>query len=65
VRFAHTAPWHIDVADRPLRPSRDEVQYLVDRMRAEIERNRPLLAPAELAEFEQALATYQALLEAK
>jgi hypothetical protein len=65
VRFAHTAPWHIDVADRPLRPRGEEVQYLVDRMRAEIERNRPLLAPAELAEFEQALAVYQALLDAK
>lgn len=63
VRFAHTAPWHIDFAGQPLRPRRAEVEYLVGRMREEIERNRTVLAPAELDEYQQALRAYQSHLE--
>jgi hypothetical protein len=45
-RFAHTAPWHIDVANAPLRPRREEVQFLIDRVDREIERNTGVLPDA-------------------
>ena len=61
VRFAHTAPWHIEIAGEPMRPRRQEVQYLIDRMTAEIERSQKLLSPAAFAEFQQALEAYQAI----
>jgi hypothetical protein len=59
VRFAHTAPWHIDVPGQPLRPRREEVQYLAGRMREEIDRNRDVLSPPELEEYREALRAYE------
>lgn len=56
--FAHTSPTHVDVADKPLRPRKAEVQYLVDRIRREIERNTGVLTEAALAEFHEALSVY-------
>ncbi|MBC8351585.1 MAG: CehA/McbA family metallohydrolase [Planctomycetes bacterium] len=61
VRFAHTAPIHIDVADKPLRPRKAEAQYLVDRVQREIERNTGVLSDDALAEFRQALQAYKAI----
>ena len=61
VRFAHTAPWHISLDGEPIRPRRQEIQYLIDRMTAEIERSRELLSPAALSEFQEALETYQTI----
>jgi hypothetical protein len=63
VQFAHTAPVHLDVAGRPLRPRRREVEYFVQRMQEELSSNQGVLAPDELAEYEQALATYRRLLD--
>ena len=63
MRFAHTAPVHIDVAGRPLRPRRREVEYFVRRMEEELASNRDVLAAAELAEYEQALGIYRRMLE--
>ncbi len=62
VRFAHTAPWHVEVGNRPVRPKRVEVQYLVDRVSREIDRNRDVLAPAALHEFESALQIYSKMM---
>jgi hypothetical protein len=59
VRFAHTAPWWVDVEGQPLRPRREEQEYLVGRMEAEIERSRKVLPAAALAEYEAALARFQ------
>ncbi len=61
VRFAHSSPVHIDVAGKPLRPRREEVQYLVERVRRQIERSRGVLPPAAIAEYETALKAYRAL----
>lgn len=58
-RFAHTAPFHIDVEGRPLKPSRDEIAYLIQRVEAEIERNRGLLPESAIAEYRQALEAYR------
>lgn len=60
-RFAHTAPIHIDIAGKPLRPRKAEVQYLIDRVRREIERNTGVLTEAALAEFREAFEAYEAI----
>ncbi|MSU62754.1 MAG: hypothetical protein EXS31_10220 [Pedosphaera sp.] len=61
-RFAHTAPWHLSVAGKPIAPRREQVQYFISLMEQEIHRNREILQPAALAEFEQALQAYRLLL---
>lgn len=61
LRFAHSAPFHIDVADRPLRPRREEVDYLVGRVQSEIERHRGVLPESALREYERAKAAYERL----
>ncbi len=61
VRFAHTAPWHVEVAGHPLRPRQEEVEYLAGRMREEIDRNRNVLSTAELEEYREALRAYESL----
>jgi hypothetical protein len=61
-RFAHTAPWHFSVGDKPIVPRRDQVEYFILLMEQEIQRNKEILPPAALAEFEQALQIYRALL---
>lgn len=61
-RFAHTAPFHIEVPGRPLRPRRVEVEYLATRMRQELERNKNVLAEDALDEYRRALAVYEELL---
>jgi hypothetical protein len=58
-RFAHTAPIFIDVPGKPLRPRKEEAQYLISRVESEIERNKDVLSPEALAEFQEALARYQ------
>ena len=60
-QFAHTSPFHIDVAGKPLRSRKAEVQYLVDRVQREIERNTGVLSDAALAEFREALSAYKAI----
>ncbi len=62
-RFAHTAPWHIDVAGEPVRPRREETDYLTGRMEEEITRNKDILPDAALQEFRDALAIYQKIAE--
>jgi len=61
-RWAHTAPWHIKIPDRPLPLRREEKEFLVGRMKLEIERSRGVLPPEARAENEQALAAYEKLI---
>lgn len=61
VRFAHSSPVHVDVAGKPLRPRKAEVDYLVRRMKEELDRNRDVLRPEALDEYRQALAAYESL----
>ena len=56
-RFAHTAPWHVKIPGKPLHPRPEETDYLIGRVKAEIERNRGVLP--EPAEFKEALRIYQ------
>ena len=61
IRFAHSSPVHISVPGKPLRPRREEVSYLVRRMKEELERNKGVLRPEGLAEYREALRVYEEL----
>ncbi|MGI9472025.1 MAG: hypothetical protein ACR2NZ_10855 [Rubripirellula sp.] len=61
VRFAHSAPWSVKVGDQPTAPSREERDYLVDRMRTEMQRSRGIVSEAGMAEYQEALEFYQSL----
>jgi hypothetical protein len=59
VRFAHTAPWYVEVGGQPIRPRREETDYLIGRIREELRRNQGILPEAALAEYRKALRIYQ------
>lgn len=61
VRFAHTGVWHFEVPGKPLRPKREEVEFLVSRIRDELARNEGVLPGPALAEYREALRRYEAL----
>ncbi|KPK50078.1 MAG: hypothetical protein AMK72_03020 [Planctomycetes bacterium SM23_25] len=63
IRFAHSSPVHVDIAGRPLRLRREEVNYLIRRRQEELKRCGPVLRPDGLAEYRKALAAYEALAE--
>lgn len=63
IRFAHTSPFHFDVAGRPLLPRRVETEYLLGRVRDEIERHEGVLSESEIDEFRKAEAIYTRLNE--
>ena len=57
-RFAHSAPWHISVGGKRIRPRKREVDYLIGRVEREIERNRGVLSDQSMDEFKRALRIY-------
>jgi hypothetical protein len=58
-RFAHTAPFYIEVPGKPLRPRRAEIDFLVRRIESELARNAEVLPPPALEEYREALRVYQ------
>ncbi len=58
-RFAHTAPWHIDVEGRPLFPRQEEIGFLINHTQAGLNRNRAYFDAQSIAEYEEALAVYR------
>ena len=63
IRFAHTAPWYVEVDDEPVRIAGERKRYLVDSMQHEIERSRSVVSEEALAEYQEALAFYESLPE--
>jgi hypothetical protein len=61
VRFAHTAPVHIDVQGQPLRPREAEIDFLIKRVEDQIARSKDVLPAAALDEYREALKTYRAI----
>ena len=51
------------MANRPRTPRREQIEYFIELMKIQIERNRPVLSPAALSEFEQALKIYEQIQE--
>ncbi len=60
-RFAHTAPWWVEVADKPLRPKKQEIDWFISSVRKELERSKSLLSPEAIRDYEAALAAYEHL----
>lgn len=58
-RFAHTAPAWFELPDRPLQPTRGQVEYLIKRMDEEIERNRDVLSGSEIDEYRTARRLFE------
>lgn len=60
-RFAHTAPWYVEVDQAPVAIASGEKRYLVERMDREIERSRHLVGDEALREYERARDHYAKL----
>jgi hypothetical protein len=61
VRFAHTAPWHVQVEGKPLRPRKVEVEFLIQRVEEQLRRSAEVLPEAALEEYRTALRAFQEL----
>jgi hypothetical protein len=61
VRFAHSAPFHVEVAGKPLRPRRAEVEFLIRRVEEQVARSDEVLPKAAIEEYREALRAYQEL----
>lgn len=61
--FAHTAPWHVQMAGPPLQPRRVEVEYFLQRVEQEIDRNRTVLTGEQLADYYRARDFWRAKLD--
>ncbi len=59
IRFAHTAPWHFEIPDQPLRPRRAEADWLVSRVREEIVRSQGVAPESLLQDYRRSLAAYE------
>jgi hypothetical protein len=59
VRFAHTAPFHIEIPGKPLRPRRREIEFLIKRIEDELARNAEVLPSPALEEYREALRIYK------
>jgi peptidoglycan/xylan/chitin deacetylase (PgdA/CDA1 family) len=58
-RFAHTAPWFVEVAGSPLRPRREEAGFLAKQVEEEIARSSSVLSAQALDEYRRALNSYR------
>jgi len=61
IRFAHTAPVFIEIEGKPLRPRREEVEYLIARVEREIARSEGVLPPEAIDEYREAIEVYRAI----
>ncbi len=62
-RFAHTTPAWFDVDHAPLRPKREEIEWLITRMKEQVTLNTGVLPPAAVDEYQRALFTYERIAE--
>jgi hypothetical protein len=59
LRFAHTAPWHFEIPEKPLRPRREETDWLVTRVKEEIARSRGMAPETLINDYRRALEIYE------
>ena len=62
-RFAHTAPKWFEVENKPLAPKKHEVNYLLSRVKDEIQRSKGILPASAILEYEKAERVYEDLLK--
>lgn len=65
LRLAQTGAVFLDNPERPVRPEPRQIQYFIDSMVDQIERNKGKLSPEALAEYQQALDFYRKMAEPK
>jgi hypothetical protein len=58
-RFAHTAPFHVQVPGKPLQPYQEEIDFLIGRVEDELKRHQGILPQSALAEYQQGLEIYR------
>jgi peptidoglycan/xylan/chitin deacetylase (PgdA/CDA1 family) len=58
-RFAHTAPWYFEVAGKPLRPRRDEADWLVTRVKDEIARSQGIAPDSLIDDYNTSLRAFE------
>lgn len=61
IRFAHTGAFYIDVEGKPLRPRKEQIRYLIERIEAQIKRNADSLPKEAIDEYNKALEKYKAI----
>jgi hypothetical protein len=61
IRFAHSAPVWIDVAGKPLRPRKEELDWLVKRCEDQLKRSAEVLPKEVLDEYREAVQFYKAI----
>lgn len=61
VRFAHSAPWYVEIGKQPVYVELHEKQYLIDRVRQEITRSNGIVSPEAMHEYQGAIEFYQTL----
>jgi hypothetical protein len=64
IRFAHSSPVHIDMPSKPIRPRKAEINFLMQRVNEQLNRNEGVLPNDSLAEYRVALAAYKRIAEA-
>ncbi len=60
-RFAHSAPWYVEVDDEPVQIHEHEKSYLLSRVTEEMQRSKSIVSTEAMQEYEHALAFYQSL----
>jgi peptidoglycan/xylan/chitin deacetylase (PgdA/CDA1 family) len=63
LRFAHTAPSYFEIPGRPLRPRQVEADWLVARVKEEIERSQGIAPNGLIDDYRQALKIYEQIAE--
>ncbi len=58
-RFAHTGVWYFDVDQQPMRPPRHQIDYLLQQLETSLAKQRGVLSPEAITEFEQAKEVYR------
>lgn len=64
VRFAHSAPWYVEVDGDPVRVPAQDQEYLAERMRQEMSRSAGIVKAEAMDEYRQAWEFYQELPQA-
>lgn len=60
-RFAHTAPWYVEIAGSPRQPRPEEREFLLKRVLDEYARSRGIVSAEGEAEYQTALTRYESV----
>jgi hypothetical protein len=58
-RFAHTAPWHCEIPGQPLHPKREQIDWLISRVKEEIARSQGIAPENLIQDYQTALQMYE------